>query len=246
LPRGRLTDACEASELRPMIRDVAGLEVLDIGCGDGALALELVRADARVTGIDADAAMLGAAVARVAEHDIRLVQGRIETLPFPMPGSTSSLPSPCCASCVRRDRLAGYGARPRPGGRLVVGELGRSRPWALRRRIRGRLGSRLWHSATFHSAGQSRRAAEAAGLAVQAMRGERMEIAMVNRSMMAHPMQLHGHHSRLSRWPGSAFRAPCAIPSTCRRWVALPSPSMPASRRPGCCTATTCRIWRPA
>ncbi len=65
-----------------MIGDVAGLDLLDIGCGDGLLAAELSSAGAHVTGIDPDAAMLRAAAERTAGQDIRFVQGRIEALPF--------------------------------------------------------------------------------------------------------------------------------------------------------------------
>ncbi|WP_137128515.1 hypothetical protein [Roseomonas sp. HF4] len=54
----------------------------------------------------------------------------------------------------------------RPGGRLVIGELGRWSLWAARDRIRGWLGSRLWRRSAFHSAADLRRAAEGAGLLV--------------------------------------------------------------------------------
>ena len=50
----------------------------------------------------------------------------------------------------------------RPGGRLVIGDLGRWSPWAARRRIRGWFGAKFWRTARF------RAAAELVGLITQA------------------------------------------------------------------------------
>jgi ubiquinone/menaquinone biosynthesis C-methylase UbiE len=155
-----------------MIGDVAGLDLLDIGCGDGLLAAELAAAGARVTGIDPDAAMLDAAAQRTARQDIRFVQGRIEALPFP--DASFDLVTAVTVLCFVRDEATAWREMARvlrPGGRLVIGELGRWSLWALRRRIRGWLGSRLWRSAAFHSAAQLRRAAAAGGLVIDDVRG---------------------------------------------------------------------------
>lgn len=167
-PLGHVTDACEAAALRPLIGDVAGRAVLDIGCGDGTLAAELARAGARVTGLDPDAAMLRVAAAR----DIALVQGRIEALPFAT--ARFDLVTAVTVLCFVHDEATAWREMARvlrPGGALVIGELGRWNLWALRRRIRGWMGSRLWRSAVFHSAAQLRDAATAAGLVVEEVRG---------------------------------------------------------------------------
>lgn len=55
--------------------------------------------------------------------------------------------------------------------------------------------------------------------------GQRVAIEMVNHSMMAHPMHLHGHIFHVVAING----APCAgavrdTPYWCRRWAASPSP----------------------
>ncbi|MEO0426681.1 MAG: class I SAM-dependent methyltransferase [Pseudomonadota bacterium] len=47
-----------------LLGDVAGKDVLDLGCGDGALTEKLVASGARVHGVDASADMLAAARAR--------------------------------------------------------------------------------------------------------------------------------------------------------------------------------------
>jgi ubiquinone/menaquinone biosynthesis C-methylase UbiE len=45
----------------------------------------------------------------------------------------------------------------RPGGRLVIGELGRWNLWAAKRRVSGWLGSRTWRAARLRTAGELKR-----------------------------------------------------------------------------------------
>ena len=59
----------------------------------------------------------------------------------------------------------------KPGGRLVIGELGRWSWWAAHRRIRGWLGDRTWRAAMFRTAKELRRLVNAAGLNVAEIRG---------------------------------------------------------------------------
>ena len=59
----------------------------------------------------------------------------------------------------------------RPGGRLVIGELGKWSTWAAARRVRAWLGSRLWRRGRFWTASELSRLAEAAGLIVETVRG---------------------------------------------------------------------------
>jgi ubiquinone/menaquinone biosynthesis C-methylase UbiE len=59
----------------------------------------------------------------------------------------------------------------RPGGRLVIGELGKWSTWAAGRRVRAWLGSRLWRRGRFRTANELRELAEQAGLIVKSVRG---------------------------------------------------------------------------
>jgi ubiquinone/menaquinone biosynthesis C-methylase UbiE len=59
----------------------------------------------------------------------------------------------------------------RPGGRLIIGELGKWSPWAAGRRIRAWLGSLLWRQARFRTAKELRKLAEMTGLAVERVQG---------------------------------------------------------------------------
>ena len=148
--------------------------MLDLGCGDAIGAIALARRGAIVTGIDPDPAMLAAARANAeaAGTPLELVRGRIEAPPFA--DGRFDLVLGVTVLCFVRDRDRAWAEMARvlrPGGRLVTGELGRWSLWAARRRIRGWLGSALWRAASFHTAGTLRRAAERAGLTVEAVRG---------------------------------------------------------------------------
>src|SRR5438552_278885 len=74
----------EEPEVERRLGVVAGLDVLDVGCGTGRHALRLARNGARVVAVDFSAGMLararckpGAAEVRFVEHDLALA------LPFP-------------------------------------------------------------------------------------------------------------------------------------------------------------------
>lgn len=114
-----------------MIGDVTGRDVLDIGCGDGLLAAELAASGARVVGVDPDPAVLRAARERAdtAQHRIGFLSGRIEALPFD--AARFDLVTAVTVLCFVRDEAAAWRETARvlrPGGRLVIGELGR---WSL-------------------------------------------------------------------------------------------------------------------
>lgn len=65
---GQITDALERELLFELLGPVGGKTLLDVGCGDGALASELSHRGAAVTGVDPDPTMIGAARQR-AEND---------------------------------------------------------------------------------------------------------------------------------------------------------------------------------
>jgi SAM-dependent methyltransferase len=58
----------------------------------------------------------------------------------------------------------------RPGGRLVIGDLGRWSYWALRRRLRGWAGARPWRDAQFRTAGELATVIRGAGLTIREVR----------------------------------------------------------------------------
>lgn len=81
---GQITDSLEQRLLLELLGRVSGKALLDVGCGDGALAAELARRGAMVTGVDLDPAMIAAARRRAEAEGVqlRLVEGQAESLPF--------------------------------------------------------------------------------------------------------------------------------------------------------------------
>ncbi len=165
---GRITDALEELLLSDRIGPARGLRILDVGCGDGVLATRLAQAGARVTGLDASADMLSAARrrAKTADVEIDLVEGHAGDLPF-LAGQFDRVVSVATLCFVDepgtaiRDMVRVL----KPGGRLILGELGQWTPWAGQRRVKGWLGSDLWRAAHFRSRADLLALAIEAGLA---------------------------------------------------------------------------------
>ncbi len=173
-PLGAITEALEQRLLLGLVGDPAGRRILDAGCGDGALACTLAARGAVVTGVDPDPAMLAAARGRADRAGVQptFVAGRVDRLPFPdasfdvVVAVTVLCFVPDAAGAVREMARV-----LRPGGRLVIGELGRWSLWALLRRLRGWGGSATWRVAHFRTASELRGLFNSADVPVDAVRG---------------------------------------------------------------------------
>jgi ubiquinone biosynthesis O-methyltransferase len=171
---GAVTEHLERELIVELVGDVSGCKVLDVGCGDGELALELATRGAIVTGIDASAAMIEAAKDRAKRHnaDVTFEVAVVEQLPFP--AEQFAVVTAITILCFVDDAAPVFReiARVlRPGGRLVIGELGKWSTWAAARRVRAWLGSRLWRRGRFRTANELRSLAEQAGLVIESVRG---------------------------------------------------------------------------
>ena len=171
---GRITDEIERKLILDLIGDVSGRTVLDVGCGDGELAVELSKRGAKVTGIDVSARMIESARERAQQHgaDVTLKVATAQDLPFaPHAFDVVVAVTVLCfvedAAPVLRETVRVL----RPGGRLVIGELGRWNIWAAERCIRGWLGNSVWRQARFRTAAAIRHVVDEAGLVVETLRG---------------------------------------------------------------------------
>ena len=171
---GAITERLERELILELVGDVSGRSVLDVGCGDGEFALELQKRGATVVGIDASAEMIDAAKARAELHnaDVGFQVAMAEHLPFP--AGQFDVVTAITILCFVDDATPVFReiARVlRPGGRLVIGELGKWSTWAAGRRLRAWLGSPLWSLGRFRTANELQDLAEEAGLIVKTVRG---------------------------------------------------------------------------
>jgi 2-polyprenyl-3-methyl-5-hydroxy-6-metoxy-1,4-benzoquinol methylase len=172
---GDITEALERRVLLRLAGDFQGRHVLDVGCGDGALALACWNSGAaQVAGLDLDARMVTRAVALAAQHQatIGYTVGRADTLPFCDKSFDRVVSVAMLTFVPEADRVVREMARVlRPGGRLVIGDLGKWSIWAARRRVRAWLGSPTWRAARFRTAGELLAMARQAGLSVGRVQG---------------------------------------------------------------------------
>ena len=171
---GRITETVESDLILALAGPLAAKRVLDVGAGDGAYAMAAASRGAVVTALDPQQEMLDATRRRSTQAGlaIRLRRGRVEALPF---GDHSfDVVIAVTVLCFVPDARTAVREMARvlvPGGRLVVGELGRCSVWAAVRRVRGWLGAETWASAHFWSRRELIELIQAAGLRVDVVRG---------------------------------------------------------------------------
>jgi ubiquinone/menaquinone biosynthesis C-methylase UbiE len=171
---GRITDTLEQELILALIGSPDGLRILDVGCGDAATAVILAERGAIVTGIDTNHGMLAVAQMRAEASGVaaQFTHGDIRALSFA--DDSFDLVLAVTVLCFVEDAAQAVREMTRvlrPGGRLVIGELGRWNLWAAKRRVSSWLGSRVWRSATFRTARTLQDLVASAGLAITTMRG---------------------------------------------------------------------------
>ena len=173
-PLGSITERVETEVVFALSGQLAGRRVLDVGTGDGTYAIEAAWRGAIVTALDPEQSMLEAARARAAQRGLSVMfrRGHAEALPFE--DGSFDVVLGVTVLCFLREALTAVREMARvlaPGGRLVLGELGRHSVWAAERHVRGWLGAPTWRHARFRSRHELAVLVEGAGLRVAEVRG---------------------------------------------------------------------------
>ena len=173
-PLGSITERVETKVVLALTGQLAGMRLLDVGTGDGTYAIEAASRGAIVTALDSSQSMLDAARRRAAERGLSVTfrRGRAEALPFE--DGSFDVVLGITVLCFVLEALPAVREMARvlaPGGRLVLGELGRHSVWAAERHLRGWLGAQAWRHARFWSRRELALLVEGAGLRVAEVRG---------------------------------------------------------------------------
>lgn len=204
---GAVTERLERAAVLDLAGPLEGRDVLDVGCGDGAYALAAARAGAYVVGLDRSADAVGAARARAKAEELAvdLRIGEATALPFQAGRFDVVLAVTVLCFVEQPAQAVAEMARVlRPGGVLVLGELGRWSAWAAWRRVRGWAGSRTWRGARFWSQDELRSLVREAGLSPVSARGAVFYPPIGAAARVLEPVDSFiGHATRL----GAAFVA---------------------------------------
>lgn len=149
-PIGQAMDPAESEAMLERANPRPRERALDAGCGTGMYTRRLTERGAIVTGVDRDPAMLAAA--RVRAPAATLVEGETTALPFEHDVFDLALAVTILCFVADPQRAVSELVRvTRPGGRVVLAELGRLSMWAAKRRVQAWRGSESWAHARFYS-----------------------------------------------------------------------------------------------
>lgn len=147
-PLGAFVDRVEREAVFGLLEPVPGERILDVGCGTGRYARELVGRGVDAVGVDPSAAMLAVATTRHApDGSPAYVRAVAERLPFASCVFDAAISVTTLEFVEDLDAVLAEAARvTRTGGRLVLGVLNARGPWAARRR---RSEDVFWQTARF-------------------------------------------------------------------------------------------------
>jgi ubiquinone/menaquinone biosynthesis C-methylase UbiE len=157
---GAVTERLEVAAVLEFLAPLAGMRILDAGCGDGVYSVAAAARGARVTGVDLAEDMLALARERSAAQGVKVDWRRGDVLSLPFPDASFDLAIAVTLLCLVADPRRAVRELARvlvPGGRLVIGDLHRRSLWAAKRRVRGWSGDTFWRGAHFWSVSELQR-----------------------------------------------------------------------------------------
>jgi ubiquinone/menaquinone biosynthesis C-methylase UbiE len=178
---------------------------LDLGCGDGNYTEHATARDARLVGLDRSPEMLAAARRRLGERSgVAWVQGDVAMLPFADHSFVTVIAVTVLCFAADRQRVIDEAFRVlRPGGRLVLGELGRYSSWALTRRLRGLVVASVYRHAHFFSLGELHRLLGRAGFGSIEHRGAVLYPPLYHTRLRSTWRRLEESRQFLGPWAGA-------------------------------------------
>ena len=131
-PLGRFVDQVERALIDTLLEAAADEQIVDLGCGTGAYTASLAAQGCRVTGVDISPRMLALAAAKVRPgQEVRLLCADLAHLPLPANHFDAGLMQVTLEFVEDPRAVLREAVRVlKPGGRLVLGLIHGTGPWA--------------------------------------------------------------------------------------------------------------------
>jgi len=151
-PLGHFVSEVEHRILASLAAPKYGEKAIDLGCGTGAYTMWLRDTGLHATGVDISRGMLEVA-RRKSSNDVLFVEANLTQLPFPDESFDLAISNVVLEFVPEPRGVVQEAYRIlKPGGRLVVGFIGKNSPWGAKYTLRGNEDSTsVYHYARFFS-----------------------------------------------------------------------------------------------
>lgn len=151
-PLGAFVEAVERELVRELMNPQAGENLIDLGCGTGSTTVDWASHGCHMTGVDESAMMLAQARAKpVSQGTADYIQADLARLPYPSAYFNGGLLQVTLEFVLDPAAVLQEALRViKPGGRLVIGLINASGPWAQHYQNRAKThSSSVYRSAHF-------------------------------------------------------------------------------------------------